>query len=86
MQPQTRQESAGQMAALIGGLNGRIAAIQRELQECERTCQRKVEDLDTRFRLLTYNLSRLESLIQTLKTQQSASGPEGRLNKIPTRV
>jgi hypothetical protein len=31
-------------------------------------------------------LSRLESLIQSLKNQQVRSGPESRLNKIPMRV
>jgi hypothetical protein len=74
------------MAGVIGGLNGRIAAIQQELQECERAFQRKVEDLDTRFRLLTYNMNRLESLIQSLKSQQVRSGSEGRLNKNPMPV
>lgn len=74
------------MATVIGGLNGRIAAIQHELVECEKAFQRKVEDLDTRFRLLTYNLSRLESLIQNLKNQQVRNGPESRLNKIPMRI
>jgi hypothetical protein len=74
------------MAGVIGGLNGRIAAIQQELQECERVFQRKVEDLDTRFRLLTYNMNRLESLIQSLKSQQVRGGSEGRLNKNPMPV
>jgi hypothetical protein len=86
MQPQTKQESAGQMAAIIGGLNGRIAAIQRELQECQRTFQHKVEDLNTRFRLLTYNLSRLESLIQDLKSRQLPTGPENPLHRSGMRA
>ena len=78
MQPQTRQESAAQLAVIIGGLNARIAAIHQQLQQCQKNFQRKVEDLDTRFRLMTYNLSQMESLIRSLKNQQACSGSERR--------
>jgi hypothetical protein len=78
MQPQTRQESAAQLAVIIGGLNARIAAIHQQLQNCEKHFQRKVEDLDTRFRLLTYNLGQMESLIRSLKNQQACSSSERR--------
>jgi ribosomal protein S15P/S13E len=74
MQPQTTQESAAQLAVIIGGLNARIAVIHQQLQHCEKHFQRKVEDLDTRFRLMTYNLSQMESLIRNLKNQQACSG------------
>ena len=77
-QPQTRQESPAQLAVIIGSLNARIAAIPQQLQQCEKHFQRKFEDLDTRFRLMTYNLGRLESLIRSLKNQQACRNPERR--------
>lgn len=75
-QPGPEKQAQPQLAAVVGSIDRRIAAVHRELEDSQRTLLGKIEDLDTRLRLLTYSFGQLDSLVQSLKAAATKDQPD----------